>query len=296
MSLRDKILQRLKTESKIPTFPVIAGELMEQLKNTETTTDQIVDTIKVDPSMSSSILRLANTVAFNSTVGKISSVHDAVIRLGFRNVSDLVISLVVIKSLPKDGLLDYSAYWNHSLSTAYACQTIMNHSSQSFKRPDDLYISGLLHEIGILILDQFFSEHYRDVLTEVKASQSPLHIVEKEMLDIDHYEVASYILERWKLPRSVIDTVRYHHKPTISTPFADESIKILHIANFACENQGLHNGVETFPTNFSREAWEKVGLEIDEIPKIIDTVNEQTEKAREIFLTALGGKTPAKAL
>lgn len=294
MSSRDKILHKLKTEPKIPTFPVMATQLMEQLKNTETTTDQIVDTIKVDPTMASSILRLANTVAFNSTVGKISSIHDAVIRLGFRNVSDLVISIVVIKSFPNKGLLDYSAYWTHSLSTAYACQSIMRYASEEFKRPDDLYIAGLLHEIGILILDQFFSEEYRNVLTEVKASESPLHAVEKEMLDIDHYEVASYILERWKLPRSVIDTVRYHHKPTITTPFASESIKILHIANFACENQGLHNGVETFPTSFSREAWETVGLEIDEIPNIIDAVNAQTEKAREVFLAALGGKSVAK--
>lgn len=283
MSKREEIIERLGSITNLPTFPDVVVKLSDLLQNPETSTEEIVKVLKLDPVITSSILHLANTVAFNSS-SRISSVDEAIVRIGFRNVSNVVFSLSVIRILPtENALVNYKKFWNHSLSVAYGAQIIERHATRVFKSSENLYVAGLLHDIGILVFDQFFADIYADVVAKAKKAEMPLHRLEKEMLGIDHAELATLVLQRWKLPEEVVDAVGNIYRPHKVTPFADKATKILHMANYACENQGIGNGVSSFPLNFSNTAWFDVGLNVDDIPLIIKEVNTETAKAKAIF-------------
>ena len=296
MSKREEILDKLSSITNLPTFPDVVVKLSELLQNPETSTEEIVKVIKLDPVIASSILHLANTVAFNSS-SKISSIEEAVVRIGFRNVSNVVFSLSVIRILPtKNSLVNYNKFWNHSLSVAYGAQIIEQHATRVNKTSENLYVAGLLHDIGILVFDQFFENLYTEVITKAKKAQTPLHLLEQEILGINHAELGKEVLQRWQLPEEVLDSVSNIYKPHKVTAHADKVTKILHMANYACENQGIGNGITSFPLNFSNTAWFDVGLNVDDIPQIIKEVNAETAKAKAIFNVASSSEEPQKSI
>ena len=282
MSVRTNILESLNEAKNIPSFPTIVIRLTEMLEDPDIGTFQIEELIKYDVAISSALLRLANTVAFNIS-GRVSSIEDAISRIGFGNISNLVLAISIIKVFSTNGYINYGQFWNHSLSVAYATQTIEKFGSKTCENYNDLYTAGLMHDLGVLIFDQFFPEEYGNVLIKAKESESPLHIIEQEVLGIDHTQVGEAVFRKWKLPVNIIEATRNIYRPHIPVGPASVLCKILHMANFACENQGIYNGIDAYPTEFSQSAWGDLGLTVEDIPQIIEHVNMQTAMAREIF-------------
>lgn len=286
MSVKDEVYEKLNKASELTSFPAIVMKLNDMLEDMETSTDDIVDVIKFDPVISSSVLRLANTMAFNIS-GRVSSIDKAVIRLGFGNVKDMVLTVSMVNNFSKGGTLNYMKFWTHSISVAFTAKIIREYASESAELSDELYTTGLLHEIGILIFDQWMGDLYKDVLAEYAKGERDLLSLERSMLGMDHCEAGAYILEKWKLPRTVVDAVRFSRRPHLTSAIASENTKMVHMADYACNNQGISNGLEEeSQMKFSESAWFDLGLSIGDIPTIIDQVNLQTEKAKEILAVA----------
>lgn len=285
MDQRKKILERLDEISNLPSFPNIVVKLSSLLENPETSTDEIVQVIRMDPVISSNILHLANTIAFNISA-KISSITEAIVRIGFYNVRDIVLSISMIRNFPNKGNIDYEKFWHHSLSVAYATKTIEHFTGKSYHQDENLYMAGLLHDLGILVLDQFFGDFYAPVLQKALNAKEPLYQIENSLIGICHSEISAKLLERWNLPTGVIEAVLNIYTPHLCSSETRRMGKILHIANYACENQGVTNGVDSFPVSFSNSAWFELGLRVDDIEEIINEVNNQVTKAKAVFEVA----------
>lgn len=281
-SIRETIIEKLHSANNLPSFPDVVIKLSELLQSSSANTGEISQVIRTDPALTSAILRLANTLAFNVS-GNVSSIDEAVIRIGFKSISDMALSISVIKNFSDEGLINYPTYWKHCLSVAYGTQVIEQYATKIHGSDNSMYTAGLLHDIGILIFDQLFSEYYYEVLVEAKQRDTQLYKIEQEILGIDHAEVGAMMLKRWKLPPGIVDAVRFQYTPYIKTEHSNMSTKILHMADFACNNQGISNGIEAFPLDFSKAAWFDTGLEINDVPLIIKLVNQQTKKAQEIL-------------
>lgn len=282
---REKVFDRINRSTKLPSIPEVVLKLTQMLENTESSTEEIGKLVKLDPVIAGGILRLANTVAFN-TRGKISSIDEAIARIGFKNISDLALSLSVIKNFTRDGLLDYLKFWEHALCVAFATQVVQRHSPKGHKYASALYTAGLLHDIGILVFDQVFPDEYRPVLQRAKKEKLPLHELELEMLGVEHAEVGAYVLKMWKLPQVVVDTVRFQYSPNIRTASADITTKVLSIANFACNRQEHGNGAEFDSPEVPAVVWRELGMHPEEISPIMSEVRHETEKATEILREA----------
>jgi HD-like signal output (HDOD) protein len=157
------LLKKIDTIKEIPTLPSIVFELNKYLQNPETSIKKVSETIEKDQAMALKILRLVNS-AFYGFQSKISNVQNAVVLLGYNAVRNSVVSLSVIKSfssvLALEGF-DIKDFWRHSLAVAVTGKSLalLSRSESS----DNCFAAGLLHDIGKIILAQYFQDLFEKV-------------------------------------------------------------------------------------------------------------------------------------
>ncbi len=286
MSFRQDVLNKISQKQDLPSLPDLVVKLSRMVADGETSASDISKVVQYDPALAGRILKVANSAAFGGS-SRVASIPQAVMRIGFTRLRDLVLSLSMMQAFKGKNLrLDFVRFWRHSLSTAFAAQVIERKAARADTPSDEMFSAGLLHDLGAMVLDLFAADQYNKVVEFAHRENKELCAAEQEILGIDHAEAGAHLLEIWNLPSAVIESARYHHDPYPENQPTLLLTKIVHLANFACNNQGIDNGVGTFPTTFSSSAWYDTGLSVDDIPAIISDVNRLTAEADEIIAAA----------
>jgi len=262
---------------KLPTLPPIVVTLENALRNENASADDIARIISNDISISSNILRLVNSAYYSPGTGSITSISEAVVRLGLHEIKQMCTTLAVISAFNKIGKFrNHVQFWKHCIAVANAARVILNNSRRSgHYTEDDAHIAGLLHDTGYLVLDQYFYEDVKGAWELAAGRGVPNHEVEQELLKIDHGEVGGHLLRKWKLPPHIVHGVSYHHqfqKPDIEDA---ELVRIVHLADAVCVEVGVGNGYGDITMEVTEESW--ISLDIG-------------EQARERILEKVGGE------
>lgn len=284
MDFSQEIIEQLKT-CELPPFPELTQKIIALTQDFYADPNDIADLVKMDMSMSASVLKAANSVAFGYS-GKVSSISDAISRIGVSHMRDLVLSVSLVDQFKTLNGIDFRQFWIHCLAVGLAADVIQKHAGKGHVESDNLYTAGLLHKVGILMLAHNFPEQYQLVLDEVKKEEKDLWELEKSIIGVTHNEASHFVFEQWKFPREVSDVALFYNDPVNAPADTREIIYIVHIANFACLNQGIGVGIDRFPLSFFDEAWESMGLNIAEIPELLSEVKDVTEKAKVILEAA----------
>jgi len=282
-STRNEIIERLSSIPDLPTLPQVATKLQEEVASPKASTATISEIIREDPAISIKALKVANSPLYG--LGrKVTEMRDAVRVLGFKEVYNIVLSMSTLNLFKGASHIDYKDFWNHSLSVAFATKAIVDFTGNGCRAIDrekmaDLFITGLLHDIGILVMDQYMPEKYEMVLKAIPdMGDVPLYGVEYECLGISHGEVGGLILRQWNIPDHIAGAVAFHHNPE-EVEAQRELTEILHIADFICNNQGIDNGTGAPANTFSDDAWGNLDMSVEDITGIIDEVRLQAEKS-----------------
>ena len=286
MSFREDIIDKLGRLQDLPALPEVVTKLTRMMSDVNASAGDISKLVQFDPSLAGRILRVANSAAFGGTT-QVGSIPQAITRIGFKRLKDIVLSMTFIRTFRNRAIdIDFTRFWRHSLSVAFACQEIEQLSPQIETASDEAFSAGLLHDLGVLILALYAPTFYRRVVAYALSENKDLCQAEQLILCIDHAEVGAMLLEKWGLPELVIESVRCHHDPYPAGRPTGLLTKVVHLANFACNNQGIDSGMGTFPSTFSSGAWYDVGLKVEDIPAIIGEVNRRTSEADDIIAAA----------
>jgi len=281
---KTKIFKKLESINELPTILVVAMEINRLTTDPNTTIEQIENLIKNDLVLTAKVLKIANSALFAGS-RRIVSLNSAISRLGFSEVSKLSLAVSFLNSF-KPNHIDYERFWIHSISTAYIALKLNNISSIGMK-VDKLFIGAILHDIGIMILDQHFTEIYNKVFDIALNKSIDLSVVEQKILGTNHAEVGAFLLEKWKIPSEVTEIVKFHHQPQNAAVSVRET-KLAYIANFVANNRGYNNGTGSFPENFYEDIWDDLSLTVDSIPQILSEVDDDIEKAKDLL--RIGGR------
>ncbi|MCL2065302.1 MAG: HDOD domain-containing protein [Candidatus Cloacimonetes bacterium] len=281
---KKKILDKLERIDDLPTLLTIALEVERLVKDPNTSVEKIEYLIKNDPSLTAKVLKVANSATYSGTK-RIMSLHQAITRLGFDEISKITLAITFLNTFkPKN--IDYEQYWIHSITTGYIAVKL-NQLSDDEIDADSVFTGGILHDIGVLILDQYFGDIYKKVFEIAGNKNLDLALIEQNVLGITHAEVGAILLQKWKLPLQITDIILNHHNPKNSIS-AQRDTKLVYIANFITNNRGYDNGTGFFPVHFYDDIWEDLNLSTNVIPKIIDEVENELEQARSFL--RLGGR------
>jgi len=211
-----RIQGRVEEISDLPPIPGVAVEIIELKANRFATAQDLADIITKDPSLSALIMGWANS-AFYGFKDKITSLQQAISTvLGFDMVINLSLGISLSQTLkvPEEGPLGLNNYWRQAILCANLSEKLALRMAPEVRpHPGLVYLSGLLHNIGHLLLGHSFPPQFfvLNRFIEVNPHIS-VSTIEKYLLGVSHEEIGAWLLTNWKLPDEIIDATRWHHQ------------------------------------------------------------------------------------
>ncbi len=228
------------------------------------------DLIAQDTDLSARMLRVVNS-AFYNLQAPVETISRAITVVGTNELRNLVMATSaarVFTGVPGD-LVNMPEFWRYSLATGVigcelAAQCRVLHAER-------LFVMGVLHDIGRLVLYLKLPDLSRDILLVADGEESLLPAVEKEMLGFTHMEVGEALLKSWSLPRSILTVVGNHHQPMRVKDFRLETA-IVHLASALALAELEGAEMETVMEQIDPVVWEITGLKPEAIEPVMETV------------------------
>jgi HD-like signal output (HDOD) protein len=203
----------------LPSLGSINKALQGLLLTEQRYTAHIADIIRRDPSLTSRLLRLVNSVYYGLTT-PVNSIEEAVFYLGVRQIRQLAMVTPVIEDfqrLARQCTFPWREFWQHCIGTAILTREVT--SSTSVQSDDADYVAGLVHDVGKIVMAWTFPEHFTEIHRLAIEGTRDLCEIELEVLGADHGELGALYLERHRLPELMVATARYHHHPEKAEQF-----------------------------------------------------------------------------
>jgi putative nucleotidyltransferase with HDIG domain len=246
-------------EIKLPEVPTIVIKLNALMDDPHASTNDVAQIVSSSPSLSAILLRIVNSAAFGLPT-KVDSVMRAVSLLGTRQISSLAVGICVMQAFNgiPGNVIDMSAFIIHSLACATIARIIA--ALANIRNTEQIFIGGLLHDIGKLILFKYFPDQAKALITiqENGNLNQPLFEIEKATIGVTHAQIAKLLLKQWNFPDQLNDAVVCHHTPSRARVPAEASI--IQIADIITHGTSLGSSAERIIPGFDEEAWEHVGM------------------------------------
>lgn len=213
-----QIEARLKTCPRLPSLRSIDSAMRELVHADTRYTHQIADIVRRDPSLTARLLKLVNSVYY-ALATPVKNIEEAVFYLGVRQVRQLVMATPVIEDFQR--LTAYAAFpwrsfWQHCIGTAVLTRELLA-SSQSLSS-EMHYVAGLIHDVGKIAMAAVFTDYF-EVIYGPEGDGVPSEdwlAHERQILGIDHVELAALYLQQHHLPPELVAAVRFHHSPHLA--------------------------------------------------------------------------------
>lgn len=281
---RDELIKKFSMLEDLPTLPSIIFELERLLSSDSASIQEIAVVIEEDPAIAASVLRVANSVVyFSSMSGRIVSLRDALVRLGLQEVQRLVSAAAIIKAFGNLGRhLDMKRFWQQSLRTAVCMRMIARSAAAKvYIDEDEAYMAGLLHDIGLLVLDQYFPDVFERVQADITARALPRPEVEQAQLGLDHGQIGGCLLEQWNLPPELVEAVSWHNQPDQAGADARTLASAVRVAEIVTDVLDAEdNSEEAMQLIHSQPFWGEIAFGPEAITAI---VNETRQWSTPVF-------------
>lgn len=209
-----QISARIRANLKIPTIPEVVHRIMKLTQDPNVGTGEIGQAIAQDPEMSAKLLKVANSAFYGLRTPCLSAEHASTV-LGMRVLKSIVSQVAVMDmfdSVEGGSAFDVRDLWEHSIRTGHVASFLHRKSTAPSEiESDELYMCGLLHDIGkMVLLDQMKGEYLEVVEASMKAN-IPSYRLEQDRFGFTHTEVGGVLGSHWNLPEVVVDAITRHH-------------------------------------------------------------------------------------
>ena len=257
--------QRLM-EKNLPTLPLALQEALRLAENPKTSLVQLGDVIQRDQVLSGKALKMVNSPTYGFP-GRIASIHNALVLLGFNVVKSVLISTVVFENTPT-GMKEL---WRHSTGCSTACKELGK--LLKVEDPNELLIAGLLHDIGKVVIAAQLPEAKKEIDRLVREDDIPLREAEKQILGLDHSRVSAWLAERWNLPLSLRSALAHHHHP-MNSQNGITAAAIVHVGNFLTKLFEHGSGGDSHVPALDPHAFKHLGLNQQKLGMALDIIGE----------------------
>ncbi len=266
---------------EISTLPHVAIQVMEVAGNPDSGARELKEAMESDASLSARVLRCVNSSAY-ATRSKITNLQQAIAYLGMRQVRNLAVTASVSQLFKQEEPIgDYQrdGLWRHLVAVGICARLLA--MSKGFQDFEDVFLAGLMHDIGIIFEDQHLHNEFVDIiqsLPEVKSFPK----AERQRLGFDHTTLAAKVTKSWGFPETVSAAVRYHHD---STRYEGEHLRIVQcveVADMICECKQI-TSVGTRFARLPKAALEGLSLSKEDIVVLAEALGNELEQNQDLL-------------
>ena len=274
----------LATPSSLGSYGPLMLEIEKVLASPQCSLGMIAEVIEKDIDLTARLMRFSNS-AYCGFSTRLSTVTEAIGLIGIQQVQDLLTASSVIERFSgvSSEFVSVQSFWQHSLATGIGGRLIA--LERRLPKPDRLFVSGLLHDIGRLVLFLQVPKQMQNVFELHKTERILLREAEVRVLGYDHQNVAEALLKSWKYPPSLVFAVGNHHTPS-GSEVARVEASVVHLADHLVNAMCLGNSGERFVPPLNPYAWEAVGMSPANLETIVRGIDEQFDAVQEMFLGA----------
>ena len=237
----EKLVQQVN-KSEISSVQNIVSGVTKIINDPKSSAKDFKEIIQIDPPLTARLLKLANSVYYSPRT-RISEIQQAIIWVGYDALKELALSQKVFEVFDGGSTIEgYSRtlLWKHSVTVALLGKMI--YRKEFREKGENIYVAGLLHDIGIIVLDQFCEDEFRLILSKTKTEKTNHTKIEKKVLGFDHTEIGKAMTHNWNLPQELAEVIGCHHNPdNIAQEFARLG-STLYVADYVCQQKGLGYG------------------------------------------------------
>jgi len=266
------IFGKLDAIRDVPTLPAIALRALEISNGDDSSAKELAVFIGRDQALTTRLLALTNSTAYR-LAGKVATVDRAVIILGFAKVRSIVLSASTSNIFAgASDCLDRGRLWRHSIATATAARLLAKGIPGS--DPETAYIAGLLHEVGIIIMDRYFHEALRAAVQIAHAQRTTIDKALRDLIGLDQFRIGNYLAKRWKLPDALSQAIGLHNNPPLSDVNA-QVISLVHVASMIADACKINYEPYAAAKPISANAIQLLGITPVKIKAAADELNNQ---------------------
>ncbi len=274
-----------KRIDSIPTLPVTLHRVRRAARRDAAGSSELARLVEVDPALTAKVLRVMNSPFYEKRF-RMSTLTHAVAMLGRTALGRLAEGIDVFPERdPGAGGLDPYAFWEHSLAVAAASRAIAR--EVGYDLPEEAYVGGLLHDLGVVVLHLYASEEDFDRVRGEVEGGVPVETAERRILGMDHCQVGALVAEQWRFPRILKDVIQFHHAELSRIRSLDGRhqwmVGIVSAANRICWAFGLGSKADAHRRSDDLPGLTGVSLKPEQVEAVLDAVGEDLERALDLL-------------
>jgi putative nucleotidyltransferase with HDIG domain len=291
---KEWLKEKIQNIIQLPALPDHAVEIINMVEDPNVTASALGKVVSKDQVLTAKVLKIANS-PFYGFSKRIATIDFAIIVLGFDTLKEVVMSISFISSLNKKLTKGFNSiqFWNHSISCGVISRALAR--NYGYRVIGEVFIAGLLHDIGILIVNQYFNKQYKEIVKLINDEELTLIEAEKSIFDVTHAEIGSWLAEKWNFPEQLVESIAYHHNPSNSSNFK-EIVSIIHKADFLCQkykigNFDLEENLVMFTDSDGELLYQDIDMSEEFIINFKQVILDEIEQSRNFFtiMGALSG-------
>ena len=280
--IRQKIL---KSIDDMPSLPLTALKILRLANDINSSPQEMLDTIKVDPVITGKVLQMINSSYFGLSAN-VTDLRQALVMLGANTVKNLALTSALLNTMKSKGSgnarLDLDGLWLHSLATAVGAKIIAKAAGLPRLQHDEFFIIGLLHDIGRIFSFQFLADEYVQAIDKANENDLTIAQAEHDIMSMTATEAGGMLAEKWQLPDNMLNGIKYYRTPEEAGDF-EKICSIVNIASYFASSKeiGWSDGLDVVEP--SEKALEIAGVSLSQLEDPLLVMDEEIEKAKSFI-------------
>ncbi|WP_243360079.1 HDOD domain-containing protein [Fundidesulfovibrio terrae] len=262
-------------------MPEVLARLAQAMENPSASPVEVAGIIQNDPALAAKLLKVANSALYGFPQ-RIDTISRAVTVIGVQQLSALALGVSVMdmfKDIPRD-VLNVRGFWRHCLACACGARALA--SALGMPNTERIFVSGLLHDVGLLLFILHAPDRFRQVLQLVRERGESLTGAERRVLGVDHGLAGGALLAGWGLPPSLTEATRHHHEPLASPDI--RNVAIVHVADFLAEALVAGSGGQSVLMPLHTVAFDMLDAPSGVAGTVVSRVEDQLGQLESIFM------------
>lgn len=213
---QESVIRRLvETSDDLPALPQIWIKVRRVTEDLRASAHDVAEIILKDQAMTARVLRTANSAIYAGYHQRITTITNAIVLLGFREVRNIVLGYAafnMLSRLRRNTVFDFKSFWVHSLATAVGCRMLAE--SLEYELPEEAFVAGLLHDVGKLLAACLMPEQYGRFAAQSETAEDLLQL-ERRIFGADHQQIGEWAAVRWAFPRILVQAISRHHRTNL---------------------------------------------------------------------------------